>query len=339
MPFVASFFAVAVTFVAAIAPPIALGPRTVSDDPLFPAAPGYLLPWEGGQIHAVTQGEETSFTHNGAAAYAFDFDLNYDTVVAARAGKVTMVRDNSNSGGCSAFYATSTNYIVIDHGDGTSGAYLHLAYDSAQVAPGQIVERGQPIAISGETGVTCGADNGGPGPHLHFQVQRTEEGRYFTQSLPVAFDDVSKNNGVPKEGQSLVSGNFGKGKPQKIKLTPYRVPRVFDPRAVPLDPTLREADPNAVHETPMPEPPPAPEDAPATEQLPSPEATHTATETVTRTPTATPTPTETPTPTPEPPAATPTPTMRVEPASTDTPPAIIETATPAPPGDTPTPAP
>ena len=139
MPFAASFVAIAVTFVAAIAPPIAIGPRTAGDDPLFPAAPGYLLPWEGGQIHGVTQGEETSFTHNGAAAYAFDFDLNYDTVVAARSGRVTMVRDNSNSGGCSASYSASTNYVVIDHGDGTSGAYLHLAYGSVQVEPGQLV--------------------------------------------------------------------------------------------------------------------------------------------------------------------------------------------------------
>lgn len=326
MPFVASFFAVAITFVAAIAPPIALGPRTVTDDPLYPAAPGYLLPWEGGQIHSVTQGEETTFTHNGAAAYAFDFDMNYDTVVAARSGKVTMVRDNSNSGGCSAFYAASTNYVVIDHGDGTSSSYLHLAFDSVQVEPGQLVERGEPIAISGETGVTCGADDRGPGAHLHFQVQRTEEGRYFAQSLPVAFDDVSKNNGVPQDGQSYVSGNFGKGKPQKIKLTPYRVPRIFDPRAIPLDPTLREADPDAVHEAPTPEAPPPAGDAPVTEQLPSPEATPTATSTMTRT--ATPTPTRTPTPSPEPEEPTPTPTTGAEPAA--------PTETPAPPDDTPT---
>lgn len=329
MPFAAALFAVTVTFFAAIVPPITVGGRTPGDDPLFPAAPGYLLPWEGGQIHAVTQGEETSFTHNGLAAYAFDFNLNYDTVVAARSGRVTMVRDNSNSGGCSAAYSTSTNYVIIDHGDGTSGAYLHLAYDSAQVAPGQLIERGQPIAISGETGVTCGSDDGGPGPHLHFQVQRTEEGRYFTQSLPIAFDDVSKHDGVPQEGESYVSGNFGKGKPQKIRLTPYRVERDFNPVAVPLDPTLREADPNAVHETPTPEAPP-PGDAPTpAEDAPSPEATPTATATMTRTPTPSPEPTETPTPEPEEPTLTPT-----EDATTPEPTATVEVA-----GDTPTPSP
>ena len=75
MPFAAMAFAVTISFLAAMLPPITLGGRT-SADPLYPAAPGYLLPWEGGQIHEVTQGEETGFTHNGTAAYAFDFNLN-----------------------------------------------------------------------------------------------------------------------------------------------------------------------------------------------------------------------------------------------------------------------
>ena len=39
------------------------------DGPQFPAPAGYLLPWAGGEIHAVNQGEETSFTHNGLAAH------------------------------------------------------------------------------------------------------------------------------------------------------------------------------------------------------------------------------------------------------------------------------
>jgi murein DD-endopeptidase MepM/ murein hydrolase activator NlpD len=325
MPFAATAFAVAITCVAAILPPITIGGRTSGDEPLFPAAPGYLLPWEGGQIHEVTQGEETSFTHNATAAYAFDFDLNYDTVVAARSGRVTMVRDSSNSGGCNASYSGSTNYVVIDHGDGTSGAYLHLAYDSAQVVAGQLVERGQPIAISGETGVTCGADDGGPGPHLHFQVQRTEEGHYFTQSLPVAFDDINRDGGVPDEGESYASGNYGTGQPQKIRLTPYRVPRVYNPVAIATNPKLIEADPNAVHIEPTPEAPSADAETPAADAgalTPDPDDTPTATTTPTKTPTATATPTSTQTPTPIPtetPAPTSSDTPTPEPTIEDTP--------------------
>ena len=345
MPFALSAIAVAVTFFAAIVPPISGIGAGGGSDPLFPAPPGYLLPWEGGQIHSVTQGEETPFTHNGSAAYAFDFDLDYDTVVAARSGRVVMVRDDSNSGGCNASFSSSTNYVVIDHGDGTSGAYLHLAHGSAQVKAGDLVERGQPIAISGETGVTCSDDNSGPGAHLHFQVQRTEADHYFTQSLPVAFDDIPTTNGVAQDGTSYVSGNYGRGKPQKIKLTPYRVARVFNPVAVPLDPALREADPNAVHEEPSPEAQPAQPDAP----LPSAdtpvdaasEDTPTATSTATKTPTATPTPTDTPTPTASPTltpeADTPTPAPQPSPSAAATEGVLGPSPSPEPSGTPPPP--
>jgi murein DD-endopeptidase MepM/ murein hydrolase activator NlpD len=326
-----SFVAVTVTFVASIAPPIHIPGQSRTDEGRFPAPPGYLLPWAGGEIHAVTQGEETTFTHNGATAYAFDFDLSYDTIVAARSGKVTLVREDSNSGGCRAIFSTAANYVVIDHGDGTSALYLHLAHNGVTVAPGDIVDQGDPIAVSGETGLTCADDEGGPGAHLHFQVQRTDPQRPLTQSLPIAFDDISMNRGVPQEGRSYVSGNFGSGQPQKIKLMRWRVPRVFNPTARPADPSLFE---EPLLPTPTPEP--------ATPEL---ERIDTSTPTP-ETPTITPVPDETNTPTPDPtdtppPADTPTPTLSPVPdtstptlAPTDTP--VPPTATAIPPTEEPT---
>jgi murein DD-endopeptidase MepM/ murein hydrolase activator NlpD len=332
-----SVVAVAVTLVASIAPPIHIPGQSRTDEGRFPAPPGYLLPWTGGEIHAVTQGEETTFTHNGTTAYAFDFDLAYDTIVAARSGKVIMVREDSNSGGCSAVFSTTANYVVIDHGDGTSALYLHLAYNGVTVAPGDIVDQGDPIAVSGETGLTCADDEDGPGPHLHFQVQRTHPQRPLTQSLPVAFDDISTNEGVPQEGRSYVSGNFGKGQPQKIKLTPWRVQRVFNPTARPADPSLFE---EPLVPTPTPEPPmPEPEriDTPtATPETPTITPVPDETDTPEPEPTETAVPTETPVPTLTPAPDTPTPT----PAPTDTPLPAATTAVPAteePATDTPTP--
>lgn len=312
MPFLAPFVAVSVSLVASIVP--ALNIHVGADKPPFPAPQGYVMPWAGGELHAVTQGEETSLTHNGAAAYAFDFDLNYDTVVAARAGKVTMVRQDSNLGGCSALFSGSANYVVVDHGDGTSGLYLHLAQNSAVVRVGDMVDQGQPLAVSGETGLTCSDDYTSPGPHLHFQVQRTQEGRYFTQSLPVAFDDIAKNDGVPVGGGTYMSGNYGRGNQQKIKLTPHRVERTFNPIATPQDPALLEGDPRPVP-TPAPPPldvPPAAPGAPSdgSNQAPPPAPTDAATSTqeASRTPRPTRTPAPAPSDTPQPPAATPTPT-------------------------------
>jgi len=305
---------VAITFVAAIAPPIHIPGQSKSEDGRYPAPPGYLLPWAGGEIHNVTQGEETTFTHNGTTAYAFDFDLSYDTVVAARSGKVTMVREDSNSGGCSPAFSPAANYVVIDHGDGTSALYLHLAHDGVTVKPGDIVDQGDPIAVSGETGLTCSDADNGPGPHLHFQVQRSDLERPLTQSLPVAFDDIGSGRGVPRQGASYASGNFGRGQPQKIKLTPWRVPRVFNPTARPADPSLTEHP-----ALPTPTPPPAADAAPALDPLATPTA---------EPPTRTPVPDDTDTPVPEP-SMTPQPTQTFTPVPSETPQPATETPTPA----------
>ena len=317
--------------------PSSIGIR--SDGPRFPAPEGYLLPWEGGRIHTVTQGEETTFTHNGLAAYAFDFDLDYDTVVAARGGRVQFVRDESNAGGCSAVFSHASNYVVIDHGDGTSALYLHLAHASALVEPGQIIERGEPIAVSGETGVTCTGVPGdlSPAPHLHFQIQRYSETSYFSQSLPVTFDDV-KDDGIPREGASYASGNYGPGKPQKIALTPRRVPRVFNPVARPADPTLLEVIEPAPEA--LPAAPESSQSTPPPVETPLEAPTEVPSETPTRTPTSTAAPTDTPTATPTPPPAQAPAPPPLPPENTPTPEAGAQDATIEPlSGSTPAPTP
>lgn len=332
MSFIAAGIGFAFSLVLAITPAITLGGSS-SDGRLYPAPPGYLLPWAGGEIHAVTQGEDTTFTHNGITAYALDFDLNYETVVAARSGKVVMVREDSNAGGCSSFYANSSNYVVIDHGDGTAGAYLHLAYNSVEVEVGQIVARGEAIAISGETGVTCSDVDGGPGPHLHFQVQTYVENKYLTQSQPIAFDDIRTGDGVATYGVSYVSANYGPGKPQKIQLTPHRVPRVFNPLAKPLIPDLA-----AEEELEVPAPTAPVPDTPTPTRTPVPLIeSYTTWE-----PTATDTPEPTPTDTPVPEATAtevvvPTPPTLPPPPPSATPPPPPVTPTPIPPTDTPSP--
>lgn len=54
------------------------------------------------------------------------------------------------------------NTIIIDHGLGLQTVYMHLS--EIKVVNGQIVERGQLIGISGDTGYVLG-------PHLHFSVR------------------------------------------------------------------------------------------------------------------------------------------------------------------------
>jgi murein DD-endopeptidase len=51
--------------------------------------------------------------------------------------------------------------VVIDHGRGVSTLYCHN--DALLVRNGQLVERGQIIARSGNSGLSTG-------PHLHYQL-------------------------------------------------------------------------------------------------------------------------------------------------------------------------
>ncbi len=55
--------------------------------------------------------------------------------------------------------------LVIDHGHGYETRYAHLSSLADDIRPGAVVERGQVVAYSGNSGVTSG-------PHLHYEVKR-----------------------------------------------------------------------------------------------------------------------------------------------------------------------
>lgn len=65
----------------------------------------------------------------------------------------------------SAYNSIGGNYIVIDHGNGTTSYYGHL--QTRTVSVGDTVEKGEIIGLSGETGKVTG-------PHLHFQLTYQE---------------------------------------------------------------------------------------------------------------------------------------------------------------------
>ena len=162
----------------------------------------YKLPWGGGQSHEVCQGNNhAGSTHTGLAAYAWDFCMPIGTPIgAARGGTVKAVRQDSNTGGWGYKYADDANYVVVDHGDGTSGLYMHLMFNGARVKVGDHVDTGQLIAYSGNTGWTSA-------PHLHFMVMATSSDDWYTQSMPVLFTDVPDNGGLPLEDNTYTSGN------------------------------------------------------------------------------------------------------------------------------------
>lgn len=178
-----------------------------------PKASPYKLPYPAGMAYLVTQGNDTGKaggTHYGIAEFAFDFGMGGgDPVVVSREGRVLYVKDDSNEGGCHPFYGNKANYVVIDHGDGSSALYLHLKYKSVVVQEEEWVEQGQVIASADASGYVCGRT----GNHLHFQIQKTPKSRqhWYTQSMTISFSDedvlAKEPDGIPKTGRKYESDN------------------------------------------------------------------------------------------------------------------------------------
>jgi murein DD-endopeptidase MepM/ murein hydrolase activator NlpD len=182
---------------AAITPTPAPAPKPLPKGPRI-----YKLPYSGGSGFDVCQGNNhAGSTHVGLAAYAWDFCMPIGTpVLAARGGSVLAVRQSSNVGGWGPSFANAANFVVVDHGDGSAGLYMHLMFMGARVKVGDRVDTGQLIAYSGNTGWTSA-------PHLHFMVMKTDQDDYYTQSMPVLFTDVLTDGGLPLEDNSYTSGN------------------------------------------------------------------------------------------------------------------------------------
>ena len=65
----------------------------------------------------------------------------------------------------------------MQHDDGTLGEYMHLSPSGIEVKPGQRVERGRELALSGNTGFSST-------PHLHFQVMTAGDDGVSVRSFP-----------------------------------------------------------------------------------------------------------------------------------------------------------
>jgi len=76
------------------------------------------------------------------------------------------------------FDETRGNYLILDHGDGLTTLYGHC--QELQVEVGDVVEAGDPIALTGATGMATG-------PHLHFEVRQDGEAQnpvaYFNAEI------------------------------------------------------------------------------------------------------------------------------------------------------------
>jgi len=135
-------------------------PKAVHDDHVV-----YAWPFPAGTPAVLSQGSGGPTHHDANSRYAIDLAVPEGTpVLAARAGTVVFFESRYfESGMDRAKYLNRSNQVRILQDDGSMASYGHLYPDSIDLVPGQRVEVGQRIGLSGNTGFSSG-------PHLHFVV-------------------------------------------------------------------------------------------------------------------------------------------------------------------------
>ena len=132
---------------------------------ILPNADMHLEPVKKRSIASAPSGGSGFFSHPISGARrtqgihgrnAIDFGSSIGTPIRAAAAGTVII---SRAGGWNGGYGT---YIVIKHSNGTQTLYAHNS--SNKVVVGEYVDKGELIALSGNTGKSTG-------PHLHFEVR------------------------------------------------------------------------------------------------------------------------------------------------------------------------
>jgi murein DD-endopeptidase MepM/ murein hydrolase activator NlpD len=141
----------------------------------------YVLPYPVGKTYTCSQGFNDTPSHTGTFSCAVDFGMSIGTLVTvARSGRVVYVLENYSDHDQMAGHE---NVVIIMHEDSTYARYVHLTLNGALVEINQMVVPGDTVGLSGSSGT-----NGGP--HLHFDVTKTFDGR-SDQTIPFDFKNTS----------------------------------------------------------------------------------------------------------------------------------------------------
>jgi len=115
--------------------------------------------------------------------HAIDFILPEGSqVLASKGGTVVDIKVDSREGGSNPKYNNLkyVNYLTLKHSNAEYSQYLHLKYKGSLVKLGEKVKMKQPIALSGNTGLTTR-------PHLHFQVFKLNRTKIGWETIKVRF--------------------------------------------------------------------------------------------------------------------------------------------------------
>jgi len=161
-----------------------------------PARP-YRAPFAVARTHTITQAYPYAMTHGSAdAAHAVDIAMPVGTDVYAARGGIVVDVASTNFADSLEPDGAEANIVRILHDDGTYSIYAHLNWNAIRVRPGDVVERGEYIADSGNTGFSSG-------PHLHFVVVRNADMK--VESVPIVFEGANGAAVTPEMGMELAA--------------------------------------------------------------------------------------------------------------------------------------
>ena len=180
------------------------------------------LPWAcGAQVSVIQDRQNSTGTHapNTVDQWAWDFNdpsTPLWEVYAARDGVVADVETGYPTGsGCNLpECASNVNHVVVDHGDGTAGVYLHLAQEyPPRLRIGDRVRAG--ITLIGRAGSTGQTE----GQQLHYALQQWPGiGGWYRPSLESLFSDPNVPDGTPHRPNFYTSGNCPTMVPTTVSL-------------------------------------------------------------------------------------------------------------------------
>ena len=139
-----------------------------------------------------------------------DFPAFGKEILAVAPGRVALVLSGlpDNLPGFSSPVSPGGNSVIIKHAEHEFSLYCHLKHESITVKVGDAVTSGQFIA-------RCGNSGGSRRPHLHFELDNTENATFAT-GFPPFFRDVD----VTRDGKSESMKEYEPKKGDYVKNKP-----------------------------------------------------------------------------------------------------------------------
>jgi len=158
----------------------------------------YDLPFAKESTFRISQAYYGTFSHQGK--HALDFTMPTGTPLhAIRTGKVIKLKKDSNTGCPSKKCIKQANYVWVEHADGTIAEYAHLQLNGTHLQLGDMVQKGDKIGLSGNTGFS-------QAPHLHLEVfVQTIDGKRKT--VATKFKANGKVTKSLKKGKEYTNSN------------------------------------------------------------------------------------------------------------------------------------